>query len=143
MKKSGERVMEYDNDQMCFVCGKRNGDGLQLDFELVGEGGIRTEFTPPKRYQGWKDIVHGGIIATILDEVMVNAAYLRKIVAVSAKLEIKLRKPAAVGERLIFHGRIVRQGAKTLNVKAWAEQENGDVVAEATGLLMKVGVLNG
>jgi acyl-coenzyme A thioesterase PaaI-like protein len=74
---------------------------------------------------------------------MVNAAYLRKIVAVSAKLEIKLRKPAAVGERLIFHGRIVRQGAKTLNVKAWAEQENGDVVAEATGLLMKVGVLNG
>ena len=143
MKKSRERVMEYDNDQMCFVCGKRNGDGLQLDFELVGEGGIRTEFTPPKRYQGWKDIVHGGIIATILDEVMVNAAYLRKIVAVSAKLEIKLRKPAAVGERLIFHGRIVRQGAKTLNVKAWAEQENGDVVAEATGLLMKVGVLNG
>jgi acyl-coenzyme A thioesterase PaaI-like protein len=143
MKKSGERVMEYDNDQMCFVCGKRNGEGLQLDFELVGEGGIRTEFTPPKRYQGWKDIVHGGIIATILDEVMVNAAYLRKIVAVSAKLEIKLRKPAAVGERLIFHGRIVRQGAKTLNVKAWAEQENGDVVAEATGLLMKVGVLNG
>lgn len=135
--------MEYDNDQMCFVCGKRNGDGLQLDFELVGEGGIRTEFTPAKRYQGWKDIVHGGIIATILDEVMVNAAYLRKIVAVSAKLEIKLRRPAAVGERLIFHGRIVRQGAKTLNVKAWAEQENGDVVAEATGLLMKVGVLNG
>ena len=143
MKKSGEGFMEYDNDQMCFVCGKRNGDGLQLDFELVGESGIRTEFTPLKRYQGWKDIVHGGIIATILDEVMVNAAYLRKIVAVSAKLEIKLRKPAAVGERLIFHGRIVRQGAKTLNVKAWAEQENGDVVAEATGLLMKVGVLNG
>jgi acyl-coenzyme A thioesterase PaaI-like protein len=143
MKKRWEGFMEYDNDQMCFVCGKRNRDGLQLDFELVGEGGIRTEFTPPKRYQGWKDIVHGGIIATILDEVMVNAAYLRKIVAVSAKLEIKLRKPAAVGERLIFHGRIVRQGAKTLKVKAWAEQEDGDVVAEATGLLMKVGVLNG
>jgi len=135
--------MEYHNDGMCFVCGKRNGDGLQLDFELLGEDGIRTEFTPPKQYQGWKDIVHGGIIATILDEVMVNAAYLRKIVAVSAKLEIKLRKPAAVGERLIFHGRIVRQGAKTLKVKAWAEQEDGDVVAEATGLLMKVGVLYG
>ena len=130
--------MEYDNDQMCFVCGKQNRDGLQLDFELVGEDGIRTEFTPPKRYQGWKDIVHGGIIATILDEVMVNAAYLRKIVAVSAKLEIRLRRPAAVGERLIFHGQILRHGAKTLEMKAWAEQEDGTVVAEATGLLMKV-----
>ena len=130
--------MDYENDEMCFVCGKRNGDGLQLDFELVGEDRIRIEFTPPKRFQGWKDIVHGGIIATILDEVMVNAAYLRKIMAVSAKLEIKLRKPVAVGEPLVFYGQILKQGAKTLNMKAWAEQEDGTVVAEATGLLMKV-----
>lgn len=130
--------MVYENDEMCFVCGKRNGDGLQLDFELVGEDRIRTEFTPPKRFQGWKDVVHGGIIATILDEVMVNAAYLRNILAVSALLEIKLRRPAAVGERLVFYGQILKEGAKTLDVKAWAEQENGTVVAEATGLLMKV-----
>ncbi len=130
--------MDLENDQMCFVCGKRNGNGLQLDFELIGEDRIRTEFTPPKRFQGWKDILHGGIIATILDEVMVNAAYLRKIMAVSAKLEIKLRKPAPIGERLIFYGQILKQGAKTLDVKAWAEQENGTVVAEAIGLLMKV-----
>lgn len=130
--------MEFENDEMCFVCGKRNRNGLQLDFELVGEDRIRTEFIPPKRFQGWKDILHGGIIATILDEVMVNTAYLRKIMAVSAKLEIRLRKPAAIGERLIFYGQILKQGAKTLDVKAWAEQENGTVVAEATGLLVKV-----
>ncbi len=130
--------MDLENDEMCFVCGKRNQDGLQLDFELVGEDGIRTEFTPQKRFQGWKDILHGGIIATILDEVMVNVAYLRKIMAVTVKLEIRLRKPVAVGERLIFRGQILKQGAKTLDVKAWAEQENGAVVAEATGLLMKV-----
>ncbi len=137
-KKRGESLMEYENDEMCFVCGKRNGDGLQLNFELVGDDGIRTEFTPPKRFQGWKDVLHGGIIATVLDEVMVNAAYLRRIMAVSARLEIKLRRPAAIGERLIFHGQILKEGARTLDVKAWAEQENGTVVAEATGLLMKV-----
>ncbi len=130
--------MDYENDDMCFVCGKRNEHGLQLDFELIGEDLIRTEFTPPKRLQGWKDVLHGGIIATILDEVMVNAAYLRKIMAVSARLEIKLRRPAAIGERLIFYGQILKQGARSLDVKAWAEQENGTVVAEATGLLMKV-----
>lgn len=138
MKKRSKSPMDLANDQMCFVCGKRNRNGLQLDFELVGEDRIRTEFIPPKRFQGWKDILHGGIIATILDEVMVNAAYLRKIMAVSAKLEIRLRKPAAIGERLIFYGQILKQGAKTLDVKAWAEQENGTVVAEATGLLVKV-----
>ena len=130
--------MDYENDEMCFVCGKRNRDGLQLDFELIGEDRVRTEFTPPKRFQGWKDVVHGGIIATILDEIMVNAAYLRKIMAVSAKFEIKLRKPAAVGEPLVFYGQILKQGAKTLDMKAWAEQEDGTVVAEATGLLVRV-----
>lgn len=130
--------MELENDEMCFVCGKRNEDGLQLDFELVGEDEIRTEFTPDKRFQGWKDILHGGIIATILDEVMVNVAYLRKVMAVTVKMEIRLRRPAAVGERLIFRGQILKQGAKTLDVKAWAEEESGAIVAEATGLLMKV-----
>ena len=69
---------------------------------------------------------------------MVNAAYLRKIMAVSAKLEIKLRGPAAIVERLIFYGQILKQGAKTLDMKAWAERENVTVVAEATGLLLKV-----
>lgn len=130
--------MDYEDDQMCFVCGKQNGDGLHLDFELIGDDRIRTEFTPLKRFQGWKDVLHGGIIATILDEVMVNGAYLRQIMAVTTKLEIRFRRPAAIGERLIFYGQILDEGARTVSMKAWAERENGMIVAEATGLLMKV-----
>jgi acyl-coenzyme A thioesterase PaaI-like protein len=130
--------MDYEDDQMCFVCGKRNEAGLHLDFELIGDDRIRTEFTPRKRFQGWKNVLHGGIIATILDEVMVNGAYLRQIMAVTTKLEIRLRHPAAIGERLIFYGRILEEDTRTVNMKAWAEQEDGTIVAEATGLLMKV-----
>lgn len=130
--------MDYEDDHMCFVCGKQNGDGLHLDFELIGDDRIRTEFTPPKRFQGWKDVLHGGIIATILDEVMVNGAYLRQIMAVTTKLQITLRRPAAIGERLIFYGQILKQGSRTVNMKAWVEGENGTIVAEATGLLMKI-----
>lgn len=130
--------MDYEDDHMCFVCGKQNGAGMHLDFELIGDDRIRTEFTPPKRFQGWKDVLHGGIIATILDEVMVNCAYLRQIMAVTTKLQITLRRPAAIGERLIFYGQILKQGARTVNMKAWVEQEDGTIVAEATGLLMKI-----
>ena len=130
--------MDYEDDHMCFVCGKQNGAGLQLEFELIGDDRIRTEFIPLKRFQGWKDVLHGGIIATILDEVMVNGAYLRQIMAVTTKLQITLRRPAAIGERLIFYGQILKQGARTVNMKAWAEGENGTIVAEATGLLMKI-----
>ncbi len=130
--------MDYEDDHMCFVCGKQNGAGLQLEFELIGDDRIRTEFIPPKRFQGWKDVLHGGIIVTILDEVMVNCAYLRQIMAVTTKLQITLRRPAAIGERLIFYGQILKHGARTVNMKAWAEGENGTIVAEATGLLMKI-----
>lgn len=130
--------MDYEDDHMCFVCGKQNGAGLQLEFELIGDDRIRTEFTPLKRFQGWKDVLHGGIIATILDEVMVNGAYLRQIMAVTTKLQITLRRPVAIGERVVFYGQILKQGARTVNMKAWAEGENGTIVAEATGLLMKI-----
>ena len=130
--------MEYEDDHMCFVCGKQNGSGLQLEFELIGDDRIRTEFTPPKRFQGWKDVLHGGIIATILDEVMVNGAYLRQIMAVTTKLQMTLRHPAAIGERLIFYGQILKQGTRTVNMKAWVEGEDGRIVAEATGLLIKI-----
>lgn len=130
--------MDYEDDHMCFVCGKQNGDGLHLDFELIGDDRIRTEFTPLKRFQGWKDVLHGGIIATILDEVMVNGAYLRQIMAVTTKLQITLRRPVAIGERVVFYGQILKQGVRTVNMKAWAEGENGTIVAEATGLLMKI-----
>lgn len=130
--------MDYEDDHMCFVCGKQNGAGLHLEFELIGDDRIRTEFTPPKRFQGWKNVLHGGIIATILDEVMVNGAYLRQIMAVTTKLQMTLRRPAAIGERLIFYGQILKQGSRTVTMKAWAEQEDGTIVAEATGLLMKI-----
>src|SRR5574337_2136552 len=112
--------MDYEDDHMCFVCVNQNGDGLHLDFELIGDDRIRTEFTPLKRFQGRKDILHGGLIATILDEVMVNGAFLRQIMAVTTKLEIRLRRPAAIGERLIFYGQILKEGARTVNMKAWA-----------------------
>ena len=138
MEKAQAEPMNYEDDQMCFVCGKQNADGMHLHFELIGDDLIRTEFTPPKRFQGWRDILHGGIIATILDEVMVNGAYLRQIMAVTTKFEMRLRHPAAIGKLLIFYGQILKEDTRTVSVKAWAEQEDGTIVAEATGLLMKV-----
>ncbi len=131
--------MELVDDQMCFVCGKRNPSGLQLDFELVGDTEVRTSFLPTKQFQGFRDIVHGGIITTILDEVMVNGVWLRGIRAVTGKLEVRLKQAARVGERLDFTGRILRDAGKTVETEAQVATADGVVVAEARGILMKVG----
>jgi len=130
--------MDLVDDQMCFVCGKKNVAGLQLDFELVGQTEVRTSFLPTKQFQGFRDIVHGGIISTILDEVMVNGLWLRGVPVVTGKLEVRLKHPARVGERLHFAGRILRDGGKTVEAASEAATADGVIVAEARGLLVKV-----
>lgn len=130
--------MEWENDDMCFVCGQKNEGGLRLHFQLIGSDRIRTEFAPTKRFQGFKDIVHGGIVAAVLDEVMVNVAYLRGIMAVTSKLEVRLRRPARISEKLIFEARIVKEGDRVVEVASQASREDGILVAEGKAVLMRV-----
>jgi len=72
---------------------------------------------------------------------MVNVAYLRGTVAVTSKLEIRLRKPAKVGERLVFQARVQKESSKLLEVASEARREDGILIAQGKALLMKVGEL--
>ena len=65
--------VELKDDHLCFACGERNPDGLRLRIEYPSPGRCRIEFVPPKKFQGWQGILHGGIIATILDEAFAHA----------------------------------------------------------------------
>lgn len=130
--------MEFQDNQRCFVCGKHNPDGLHLDFEPEGTAGVRTTFTIPERFQGFAGITHGGILATILDECMVNTIWLRGVAAVTARFEVRLRRPVTIGQPVTFRAHVVRQSSKGFEVESHAELEDGTVVADAKGLLIKV-----
>jgi acyl-coenzyme A thioesterase PaaI-like protein len=125
--------MEFQDNHRCFVCGKHNPDGLHLDFEPEGVSGVRTTCVIPERFQGFAGIVHGGILATILDE------WLRGITAVTARLEIRLRRPVGVSERVIFRAEVFRESARGFEVTSRAELDDGTVVADGQALLVKVG----
>jgi hypothetical protein len=84
-----------DDDQMCFCCGPKNPIGLKLRFENLEDGRTRTVWRPRQEHQGFKDIVHGGLVATVLDEVMIRMLYHRGIPAVTGTMETKLLKPSA------------------------------------------------
>ena len=131
--------MEFQDNQRCFVCGKRNPNGLHLDFESEGLAGVRTTYTIPDRFQGFAGIAHGGILATILDECMVNTAWLRGVAAVTARFEVRLRQPVPIGRPVTFRAHIAKESAKGFEVEARAELDDGTVVAEGKGLLIKVG----
>jgi len=120
------------DDRWCFACGTNNPAGLKLVFSLDGSKVLRTSFTFRKEHQGYKDIVHGGFISLILDEVMLNLAWRLGIHAVTAELNIRFRKPVSVGDRVDFEGRITASNGRLLEAEAEARDAAGEIVAAAT-----------
>jgi len=129
--------MELIDDNYCFVCGKKNPIGLKLDFSFDGKT-IKTDFIPQKEHQGYFNIVHGGIISTLLDEAMVKLAIEMGMPAVTAHMDIRLKKALNVGKKITVQAEILRDTKKILEVYAKAVTEDNVVVADATGKLMKI-----
>ena len=90
------RRMESDN---CFVCGSLNPIGLHLDI-TEGEGWARALWTVEKPYVGYEGMLHGGIMASIMDDLMAHALYYTDLDVVTAHLELDYKVPVHVGERI-------------------------------------------
>ena len=122
----------------CFVCGPDNPIGLHLVFRLE-DGACVSEFTPGPNHVGYPGVVHGGMIYSALDDVMANWLYLRGARAYTARCEIRYRKPAAPGERLLLSGRPTARRRKLVEMEAMAKRaSDGKVVATATGTFVVV-----
>ena len=84
---------QYPN---CFGCGADNPIGLRLQYRREGDA-VVTEFTPGDEHEGWPGIVHGGIITTLLYEVMENFAYQNGTIAMMRSMHTSFRRPAKTG----------------------------------------------
>ena len=129
--------MKLEDDGYCFVCGPKNPIGLKLDFHFNGKT-IKTEFIPKKEHQGYLNIIHGGIISTVLDEAMVKLAIAMDMPAVTASMEIRLRKAVNVGEKITVEAKMLKITSKLLESYAEAVTENNVVVADAKAKLVRV-----
>ena len=87
----------------CFACGTLNATGMQLDLH-VEPGRSWTELVYDVRFQGWDGIAHGGILATILDEVMAWALVGDDSWGLTARMSIDFQRPVSVGQRLRAEG---------------------------------------
>ena len=118
----------FDN---CFGCGVDNPCGLKLRFEQDGER-ARAEFTLSERYEGWYGHVHGGILCTVLDEAMAYT-YFPETKGVTARVEVRFRRPAPTGVPMVVTARLTRRTRKLLETEATISLKDGRVVAESTG----------
>lgn len=115
----------------CFVCGPENPIGLKITFRLDGDV-CRAEFTPQSVHQGYDGVTHGGIVFSVLDDVMANWLFLQGIRAYSARSEIRYRDPLPVGTPLLIEGRLKKKKGRFVVMEGKATRaEDGRAVAEA------------
>ena len=115
----------------CFVCGPDNPIGLKIPFRLE-DGVCRAEFTPEPVHQGYDGVTHGGIVFSVLDDVMANWLFLKGVRAYSARSEIRYRDSLPVGTPLLLEGRLKKKKGRFVVLEGRAiRAEDGRIVAEA------------
>ncbi len=120
------------DDRHCFACGPDNKHGLRLEF-CYSENKARCVYVASSQFNGWSGMLHGGVVATLLDEAMAHAAIAAGLRAVTARLQIRFRRPAPSGERLILEGIVIKRRARALEITASLCAEDGSVYAQAQG----------
>ncbi len=118
----------------CFACGTLNTNGLGLVLHLEPERSW-TELTLDRRFEGWDGIAHGGIVATILDEVMAWSLVANDNWGVTARLSVEFRRPVAIGKRIRADGWMSRSRRRVVDTAArLVELDTGIELATATGV---------
>lgn len=129
--------MSLDDDaNRCFVCGPGNPIGLGVRFRIEDEV-CRAEFTPDARHTGYRDVTHGGIVFSLLDDVMANWLWLKGIKSFTAKADIRYRAELPIGTAVHLEGRCLKRKGRLVRMEGKViQQADGMVVAEATGSFM-------
>jgi uncharacterized protein (TIGR00369 family) len=122
----------------CFGCGQANSSGLQLEFLLAPDGTAVSLPTIHTIFEGHPGYLHGGIIATLLDEAMSKAVRAKGLTAMTRHVEIDYKRPVPSGVSLRLEGRIVRSEGRKHWTKAKLLDSAGSTLAQGDGLFIEV-----
>lgn len=92
-------------DGYCFVCGKDNPRGFKIQVRYAeAEQAAETELRIPREYQGWAEVIHGGILATLLDEMMAHAVWRFAGPGLTLSMEVRFHQPLKPDEQIRVRG---------------------------------------
>jgi uncharacterized protein (TIGR00369 family) len=116
----------------CFVCGDKNPIGLKVPF-YVKDDKVVAEYVAGPNFEGYKDILHGGILSSLLDEVMIRSVLALGIYVLTSEIKVKFRKMVKIGDKLSLEGRLVEDKGRILTAEGKITNQNNEVVAEGEG----------
>jgi uncharacterized protein (TIGR00369 family) len=126
VRMGGQRILLTPHN--CFACGTLNVHGLQLALHAGGDR-CWTELTLAERFEGWEGIAHGGILCTILDEVMAWALVDHDTWGVTARMAVEFKRPVPIGRPIRAEGRV-------LEVRRRVVTAEGIILDAAEGTLL-------
>ena len=130
--------MERSVDELsghCFGCGPNNPEGLHLQFAIDQDThSAETSVTLDERYQGAPGYVHGGIIATLLDEAMSKLNRPLGVLAMTRQMDVSYLKPAPIGSEMRLRSRFLRREGRKLFHEAELLSTAGEVLSRCSGL---------
>ena len=131
------------NSLHCFICGMENPVGLHLHIYETAPGEVESTYIAPEHFQGYPGVLHGGIVAALIDEISGRAHMgsdpLEPRFMFTAKLEVKYRRNVPIGKQLKIIGKAGKSRAKS--AEAWAgiyDAETNELLAEGNTLLINV-----
>ncbi|MFP3913145.1 MAG: PaaI family thioesterase [Desulfobacteraceae bacterium] len=138
-RKEHKVAIEKLQGHNCFACGTANPIGLNLEFYRLGDR-VCADFIPHKNHEGWENITHGGIVSTLLDEVMSwTVITLKKTLLLTRKMELKYVRPVPVGMPLGVSGRLVDGVSEPLvRVRGEIRDSEDRLLVKSTGEFVMV-----
>lgn len=135
---SFQKDAKLHGSNRCFGCGPANPLGLHLEFFLAEDRSVVCMPTVPDTYEGPRGYLHGGIIATLLDETMSKAVRAHGVVAMTRQMEVDYQRPVPSGSPIRLEGKLSRSEGRKHWVEARITNKAGVVLAAGKGLFIEV-----
>ncbi len=129
------------DDGHCIGCGRESDIGLKMTFDVRADKSVQGRVTIPQRFQGWRDVVHGGVVALVLDEAMAYAAGAHGYLGVTGDLKLRFRRAVPVDEPLTVRGNVLWHRRTVMGIAASVHDAAGSLLASAEGSFVTRGRL--
>jgi acyl-coenzyme A thioesterase PaaI-like protein len=131
-------MQKQPSSDNCFVCGRENPIGLKMRFYTDDDGCVYADYVPRAEHQSYPGVMHGGLITAMLDEIIGRTAIASNLWCMTAKLEVRFKKPVPIDAPLKLKGTITKQTNRLIEGHGENRLADGTLAVEATGTYLRI-----